>query len=64
MADQTKSNPSFLIIGVVVFIVAVFFVGNIVACVPRPVPPPITSLCAAPLTADSDAHAFPKTEKK
>ena len=33
MADETKSNPAILIIGVVTFIVAVFFVGNIVAYV-------------------------------
>ena len=34
MADQTKSNPAFLIIAVVTFIVAAFFIGNIVAYVP------------------------------
>ena len=35
MAGETsKSNPSLLIIGVVTFIVAAFFIGNVVACVP------------------------------
>jgi hypothetical protein len=34
MVDQTKSNPAMMIIAAVTFIVAVFFIGNIVACVP------------------------------
>ena len=39
MSDQTKSNPAFFIIGFVTFIVAVFFIGNVVAYVPSPSPP-------------------------
>lgn len=38
MADQTKSNPAFLIIGAVIFIVAVFLIGNVVAYVPLRIP--------------------------
>lgn len=41
MADS-ESNPAILVIGIVTAIVAIFFVGNIVACVspPDPVVPP------------------------
>lgn len=33
MADSSESNPTYLIIGIIVTLVLVFFVGNIWACV-------------------------------
>jgi hypothetical protein len=33
MADSSESNPTYLIIGIIVTLVLIFFVGNIWACV-------------------------------
>ena len=49
----SESNPTYLILGIVTFIVAFFFIGNIVACVSSARPRLHPSRSAALLNADA-----------
>ena len=49
----SESNPTYLILGIVTFIVAFFFIGNIVACVSPARPRLHPSRSAALLNADA-----------